>query len=107
MFIYIVHPSFDHNSTSKFIWVLFANSEDSDEMLHNMAFHQGLHCLPRQNSSTQKETHIFGKLICDPSVDLPHSGAFLRHFIEYALLKGSGVFPLYVARDEALWQKMV
>ena len=23
----------------------FANSEDSDEMQHNGAFHQGLHCL--------------------------------------------------------------
>ena len=26
-----------------------ANSEDPDEMPHKVAFHQGLHCLPRQN----------------------------------------------------------
>ena len=26
-----------------------ANSEDPDEMQHNAAFHQGLHCLLRQN----------------------------------------------------------
>ena len=26
-----------------------ANSEDPDEMLHKAAFHQGLHCLLRQN----------------------------------------------------------
>ena len=25
----------------------FANSEDPDEMQHNAAFHQGLHCLQR------------------------------------------------------------
>ena len=24
---------------------IFANSEDPDEMPHNVAFHQGLHCL--------------------------------------------------------------
>ena len=27
----------------------FASSEDPDEMPKNLAFHQGLHCLPRQN----------------------------------------------------------
>ena len=27
----------------------FANSEDPDEMPHNVAFHRGLHCLLRQN----------------------------------------------------------
>ena len=27
-----------------------ANSEDSDEMLHNVSFHQGLHYLLRQSS---------------------------------------------------------
>ena len=32
-----------------------ANSEDPDEMLHNAAFHQGLHCLLRQNRSSEKE----------------------------------------------------
>ena len=32
-----------------------ANSEDSVEMPHNAAFHQGLHCLLRQNESSEKE----------------------------------------------------
>ena len=32
-----------------------ANSEDPDEMSHNAAFHQGLHCLLRQNQSSEKE----------------------------------------------------
>ena len=33
----------------------FANSEDQDEMLHNAAFHHDLHCLLRQNRSSEKE----------------------------------------------------
>ena len=32
-----------------------ANSEDPDEMLHNAAFHQGLHFLLRQKRSSEKE----------------------------------------------------
>ena len=28
-----------------------ANSEDPDDMLHNVAFHQGLHCLRKQTQS--------------------------------------------------------
>ena len=30
----------------------FANSEDPDEMLHNAAYHQGLHCLLRLESNS-------------------------------------------------------
>ena len=36
----------------------FANSEDPDEMPHNAAFHQGLHCLPIQNQSSEKEIYV-------------------------------------------------
>ena len=28
---------------------MWANSEDPDEMLHDAAFHQGLHCLLKKN----------------------------------------------------------
>ena len=38
----------------------FAKSEDPDEMLHNAAFHQDLHCLQRQNLSSENEIQIFG-----------------------------------------------
>ena len=31
------------------------NSEGPDVMPHNAAFHQGLHCLPRQNRSSEKK----------------------------------------------------
>ena len=36
-----------------------ANSEDPDEMPLNAAFHQGLHCLLSQNSSSEKEIQYF------------------------------------------------
>ena len=36
-----------------------ANSEDTDEMLHNAVFHQGLHCLSSQNRSSEDETKYF------------------------------------------------
>ena len=47
-----------------------ANSEDPDEMPHNVAFHQGLHCLLRLNRSSEKEIQYFKKKIkiCDPSI---------------------------------------
>ena len=32
-----------------------ANSEYPDEMPHNAAFHLGIHCLLRQNRSSEKE----------------------------------------------------
>ena len=37
-----------------------ANSEDPDEMQHNAAFHQGLHCLLRfrQTSGTEKHQNL-------------------------------------------------
>ena len=36
-----------------------ANSEDPDEMPHEAAFHQGLHCLLRQKQSPEIEIHNF------------------------------------------------
>ena len=35
----------------------FTNSEDPDENAHNMAFHQGLHCLLSKNPSSGTEIH--------------------------------------------------
>ena len=46
-----------------------ANSEDPDEMPHNAAFHHGLHCLPRQNPSSETEIQKFLEIITyDPSI---------------------------------------
>ena len=36
-----------------------ANSEDPDEMQHNAAFHQGLHCLLRLKQPSGTEIHCY------------------------------------------------
>ena len=36
----------------------FTNSEDPDEMLHNVAFHQGLHCLLRLKRYSDKKGNL-------------------------------------------------
>ena len=46
-----------------------ANNEDLDEMAHKAVFHQGLHCLLRQNRSSEKEMQLFLEvIICNPSI---------------------------------------
>ena len=40
-----------------------ANSEDTDEMLHNATFHQDLHCLKTQKRSAEKEVGIFWAIL--------------------------------------------
>ena len=42
--------------------VNLANSEDTDDMPHYAAFHQGLHCLLRQNRSSEKEIKYILKI---------------------------------------------
>ena len=45
----------------------FANSENPDEMQHNAAFHQGLHCLLRLKQPSGTEIcHNLENSICDP-----------------------------------------
>ena len=55
-----------------------ANSEDPDEMLHNAAFHQGLHCLLRQKPIFQRKKYnffLFEIITCDPSIyTMDHPG---------------------------------
>ena len=38
---------------------ILVDSEDPDEMLHNVAFHQGLHYWLRQKQASEKEIHFF------------------------------------------------
>ena len=64
-----------------------ANIEDPDEMPHEAAFHQGLHCLLGQNVSSEKEI-IFGWEIItfDPSMyTLDHSDFILSSFMENSI----------------------
>ena len=37
----------------------FTNSIDPDEMPHNAAFNQGLHCLLKFNRSSEKKYNVF------------------------------------------------
>ena len=39
-----------------------ADSEDLEEMPQIAAFHHGLHCLPRQTQSSEKEIQVFEPL---------------------------------------------
>ena len=45
-----------------------ATSEDPDKMPHYAAFYQALHCLLRQNRSSEKEIHLFEITTFDPSI---------------------------------------
>ena len=48
---------------------VLGNSEDPDEMPHNAAFHQGLHCLLRQNRSQRKNIILVLEIITsDPLI---------------------------------------
>ena len=38
---------------------ILVNSEDPNEMLHSAAFHLDLHCLLKQNRSSEKEMQYF------------------------------------------------
>ena len=47
---------------------IFANRGDPGEMPHYVAFHLGLHCLLRQNQSSEKEIKYYLEIITyDPS----------------------------------------
>ena len=46
-----------------------ANSEDPDEMRHNVAFHQGLHYLLRQKTIVREIQFYLEIKTCDPLID--------------------------------------
>ena len=46
-----------------------ADSVDRDEMPHNMAFHQGLHCLLRQKRSSENKLQFHLEIVtCGPRI---------------------------------------
>ena len=62
-----VCTGFYHLNTRSSKTGTLANSEDLDEMPHHAAIHLDLHCLLRQNKSSEKETNYFLEIItCDP-----------------------------------------
>ena len=42
---------------------ILANSEGPDEMSHNAAFHQGIHCFLGQTQSSKKEKQFYLEII--------------------------------------------
>ena len=69
-------------------WVVFPqNSGDPDEIPHCVAFHQGLHGLPRQNRSSDRERNTIFSLKLHP---------LTPQYIQWTILK----LILY----EALWK---
>ena len=64
-----------------------ANSEDPDEMPHNAAFHQGLHCLLRQKIFLEKEKQLIRKF-------RPVTPQFIQWTIPCLLYKTRGESPL-------------
>ena len=65
----------------------FANSEDPDEMPQNVAFHLGLHSLPRQNLSSEKEIFFFLNSNYDSSIyTMDHTDLTASKLMENSLL---------------------
>ena len=64
-----------------------ANSENSDEIWHNAAFYQGLHCLIRQNLSSEKELQYVLEIItCDPLIStMDHPDLLVCCFMENSI----------------------
>ena len=61
----------------------FENSEDPDEMLQNAAFHRDLHCLLRQNRSSEKEIQYFLSITCESSIySMNHPHLTVSNFME-------------------------
>ena len=59
-----------------------ANSVDPDEMPHDVAFHQGLHCLLRQIHLQRKKYNIF----FDPLIyTIDHPGFIACRFVENSI----------------------
>ena len=66
---------------------ILTNNEDPDEMLRNVAFHQGLHCLLWQNKYSERLMQCCLETIaCDASLYTMHCPDFiLRSFITNSL----------------------
>ena len=74
---------------------MLANSEDPDKMLQNVAFRQCLHCLLRQNHSSEKKIqYVLAIITCDHSIHTTdHPDLFVSASIEESIglirIKGS------------------
>ena len=76
------------------------NNEDPDEMSHDAAFHQSLHCFLRQHLYSEKETqYIFLKIIsCWPSIyTMNNSDINICFFMENSIgLKRLNIYVFFL-----------
>ena len=77
-----------------------SNSEDPYKMQHHAVFYLGLHCLLRQNRSSEKELQYFFEIITlDPSIytiDYPVSTVI--NFIEKSIVLNGVKTPCLLRR---------
>ena len=65
----LLRARFNPSETGVSQSVTLANSEDPDKMPHDAAIRQGLHCLLRQNRSSEKEIQFCFEIItCVPYI---------------------------------------
>ena len=63
------------------------------------AFHQGLHCLPRQNQPSENEIQYFLETTCDPSIHkMDHPDFIVCNFMEKSI-------GLKVLKEVMEWQR--
>ena len=85
-----------------------ANSEDPGAMLHNVVFHQDLHCLLSQKRSSEKEIQSNLEIIvCDPLINtMDHSDLIVCSFMENNIgpkrVKGIHTKGIMFSGDETL-----
>ena len=85
---------------------ILANSKDPDEMQHNAAFHQGLHCLPRLKQSLRTEiNHLVDSTYAPLKVHNLQSHTYRICLFDLILYVPSTIFQ--ICRDGSSWVEPV
>ena len=65
--------------------VTLANSEDQDEMPHNVAFDQSVHCLLRKKQSSEKYIYFVNKTCYLSIYTMNHPNIIVSNLIESSI----------------------
>ena len=92
--MYTAQKEFNPFVNQKLLTGSLTNSEDPDEMLHNTAFHQGLHCLLRleRNSIVLEITITFHPSICTMDRPAYIVSDFMENSIGHKRVKESNIY---------------
>ena len=72
-------------------------------MLHNAAFHQGLHCLQRQNQSSEEEIQFKKNITCDPSIfKMDYPSCIVCGFMENSIGLNWVNIDFYISESDLL-----